>query len=90
MLKDAPIEISDTVYGRYEAQKKRDVKTVYQKMYAEERESLKQELVEIDNVEAGDRQPPPTNITPVQLIFSRHYMLLFALIPHVYIELWRH
>ena len=59
-----PNQIGDTPYGRYKAQKKRDVKTVYQKMTAEERESLKQELVEIDNAEAGDGQPPPTNITP--------------------------
>ena len=36
-LRDALIEIGDTVYGQYEAQKKRDVKTAYQKMSAKGR-----------------------------------------------------
>ena len=60
-----PIEIDDTAYGQYEAQKKRDFKTAYQKMSAEKRESLKQALAEIDKAAAGDGQSPPTNITPV-------------------------
>ena len=47
-LRDAPIEIGDTAYGRYKAQKKGDVKTAYQTMSTEEKESLKRELAEID------------------------------------------
>ena len=39
VLRDALIEIGDTVYGQYEAQKKRDVKTAYQKISAKEKES---------------------------------------------------
>ena len=66
-LPDAPIEIGDTAYGQYKAQKKRDVKTAYQKMFAEERESLKLELAEIDEAATGDGQSPPTNITPVHI-----------------------
>jgi hypothetical protein len=38
-LRDTLIEIGDTVYGQYEAQKKRDVKTAYQKISAKEKES---------------------------------------------------
>ena len=55
-LRDALIEIGDTVYGQYEAQKKRDVKTAYQKMSAKERESLNRELAGINEAAAGDGQ----------------------------------
>ena len=55
-LRDAPIEIGDTAYGQYEVQKKRDVKTAYQKMSAKERESLNRELAGINEAAAGDGQ----------------------------------
>ena len=40
-LRIAAIEMGDTAYGRFEAQKKRDVEIVYQKMSAKEKESFK-------------------------------------------------
>ena len=57
-LRDAPIEIGDTMYEKYKAQKKRDVRTAYQKMSTKERESLKWELAEINEATTGDEQPP--------------------------------
>ena len=53
-LRIAPIEMGDTVYGRFEAQKKRDVEIVYQKMSAEEKESFKRKMADIDETGAGD------------------------------------
>ena len=39
-LRIAPIEMGNTAYGRFEARKKKDVEIGYQKMSAEEKESL--------------------------------------------------
>jgi hypothetical protein len=39
-MRDAPIAMCDTAYGRFEEQKKRDVEQVYQKMTAAERRCL--------------------------------------------------
>jgi hypothetical protein len=64
-LRIAPIEMGDTAYGRFEAQKKRDVEIAYQKMSAEEKESFKQKMAEIDEMGAGDRQSPPPSPAPV-------------------------
>ena len=64
-LRIAPIEMGDTAYGRFEAQKKRDVEIAYQKMSAEEKESFKRKMAEIDETGAGDRQSPPPSPTPV-------------------------
>jgi len=38
----------------FEAQKKRDMEITYQKMSAEEKESFKQKMAEIDEMGAGD------------------------------------
>ncbi len=40
-LRDAPITMCDTAYGRFEEQKKRDVEQAYQKMTATEKEVFK-------------------------------------------------
>jgi hypothetical protein len=64
-LRIVPIEMGDTAYGRFEAQKKRDVEITYQKMSAEEKESFKQKMAEIDNTGTGYRQSPPPSPTPV-------------------------
>jgi hypothetical protein len=64
--RNAPIEMGDTAYGRYEAQQKRDAKRAYQKMSRAEKESFRQKkMVEIDEADAGDGQSPPTSPTPV-------------------------
>ena len=65
VLRIAPIEMGDTAYGRFEARKKRDVEIAYQKMSAEEKESFKRKMAEIDETGAGDRQSPPPSPTPV-------------------------
>ncbi len=44
----APIEMGDTAYGHFKVQMKRDVEIVYQKMSAEEKESFKRKMAEID------------------------------------------
>ena len=65
-LRDAPIEMCDTAYGRFEEQKKRDVERAYQKMSAAEKEIFKKKMAEIDEADAGvnEESPPPTP-TPV-------------------------
>ena len=37
-LRDGPIAIYDTAYGRFEEQKKRDIERAYQKMTAAEKD----------------------------------------------------
>ena len=43
-LRDGPIAICNTAYGRFEEQKKRDVEQAYQKMTAPEKEVFKQKF----------------------------------------------
>jgi hypothetical protein len=63
-LINAPINISNTVYGWFEEQKKRDVERGYRKMSAEEKETLKQRMADIDKVGIGDGETPPPSPTP--------------------------
>jgi hypothetical protein len=64
-LRNAPIKMADTSYGRFLATQKRDAERAYQRMDAEEREAFLQRLTEIDADNAKDRQSPPPNPTPV-------------------------
>jgi hypothetical protein len=64
-LRNAPIEMSNTAYGRFEEQKKSDVERAYQKMTPAEKDSLWLKLAEIDKVGADDRQTSPSSPTPV-------------------------
>ena len=65
-LRDAPIEMYDTAYGRFEEQKKRDVERSYQKMSAAEKDIFKKKMAEIDEADAGvDEESPPPTPTPV-------------------------
>ena len=52
-LRDAPIAMCDTAYGRFEEQKKRDFERAYQKMSAAEKEIFKKNMAEIDEADAG-------------------------------------
>ena len=68
VLKNAPIKMADTLYGRFLAtQNKRDAKRAYQHQHmdAEEREAFLRKLTEIDANDAEDGQSPPSNPTPV-------------------------
>ena len=64
-LRDGPIAICDTAYGRFEEQKKRDVERAYQKMTAAENEVFKQKMAEYDKADADDGETPPPTPTPV-------------------------
>ena len=64
-LRDGPIAICDTAYGRFEEQKKRDVERAYQKMTATEKEVFRQKMAEIDEADADDREAIPPTPTPV-------------------------
>ena len=63
-LRNAPIEMADTSYGRFLATQKRDAERAYQHMDAEEREAFLRKLTEIDADDAKDGQSPPSNPTP--------------------------
>ncbi len=64
-LRDGPIAICDTAYGRFEEQKKRDVERAYQKMTAAEKEVFKKKMAEYDEADADDGETPPPIPTPV-------------------------
>ena len=65
-LRNAPIEMYDTAYGRFEEQKKRDVERAYQKMLAAEKEIFKKKMAEINEADAGcGKESPPPTPTPV-------------------------
>jgi hypothetical protein len=64
-LRKAPIELSDTAYERFKEQKKRDVERAYAKMSAEEKETLKRRMAEIDEAAVGDEEITPPSLTPV-------------------------
>ncbi len=64
-LRNVPIEMGDTAYGRFEAGQKRDAERAYQKMTLVEKESFRRKMAEIDEADADDGQSPPSNPTPV-------------------------
>jgi hypothetical protein len=53
-LRNVPIEMADTLYGRFLATQKRDTERAYQHMDAEERETFLQKLTEIGADDAED------------------------------------
>ncbi len=53
-LKNAPIKMGNTAYGRYEAKKKKDIKQAYKKMTAEEKSDLMRKLKELDAEDANE------------------------------------
>jgi hypothetical protein len=64
-LKNAPIEMADTSYGRFLATQKRDTEKAFQHMSPAEREAFLRRLTEIDADDAEDGQSPPSNPTSV-------------------------
>ena len=63
--RNAPIEIGDTAYGRFEAGQKRDAKRAYRKMTLAEKESFRRKMAEIDKADVADGQSPPFDSTPI-------------------------
>jgi hypothetical protein len=63
-LTNVPIEMADTLYGRFLAAQKRDAKRAFQHMSPAERKAFLWRLMEIDAADAKDGQSPPTNPTP--------------------------
>jgi hypothetical protein len=64
-LRNVPIKMTDTSYGRFLATQKRGAERACQRMDAEEREAFLRRLTEIDADNAEDGQSPPSNPTPV-------------------------
>jgi hypothetical protein len=64
-LRDGPIVICDTMYGRFEEQKKSEMERAYQKMTAAEKEVFKQKMAEYDEADADDGETPPSTPTPI-------------------------
>ena len=64
-LKNTPIEMAVTLYGRFLATQKRDAERAYQHMNAEERVAFLRRLTEINAADAEDGQSTPPNPTPV-------------------------
>jgi hypothetical protein len=64
-LRNSPIKLSNTAYRRFEEQNKRVVGRTYAKMSAEEKETLKRRMAEIDEAGAGDEKSTPPSLTPV-------------------------
>jgi hypothetical protein len=62
-LKNAPIKMGDTAYGRHEAQMKRDTKTASKKMSVAKREVFLREINE--DTDKEDKPFPPNNIEAV-------------------------
>ncbi len=64
-LRNAPIEMADTSYGRFLATQKRNAERAFQHMSPVEREAFLQRLTEIDADDAEDGRSLPSNPTPV-------------------------
>ncbi len=65
VLRDVPIAMHCTVYGRFEERKKRNVKQAYKKMSAVEKKVFKQKMEEIDEADASNGETLPPTPTPV-------------------------
>ncbi len=65
-LKNVPIKMGHTRYGRFEAEKKKkDIKWGYKKMTAEKKNDLMQKLAELDMKGANDNESAPPSPTPM-------------------------
>ena len=56
-LRNAPIEMADTLYGWFLAMQNRDAERAYQHMDAEEREAFLRKLTEVNAEDAEDPTP---------------------------------
>jgi hypothetical protein len=65
LVRNAPIKMADTSYGRFLVQQKRDAEWAYQKMSDEEKIDLKRKMAEIDVAGANDMQSATSSLTLV-------------------------
>ena len=79
-LRNAPIEMAHTLYGRFLATQKRDAERAYQHMDAKEREAFLRKLSEIDADDAENGRSTPTNPTPNLIVSKYSFMLHIATI----------
>ena len=64
-LKNAPIKMVDTSYGRYKAEQKRNVVRACRKMTPMEREDLCQVIDKMDASTIAATKNKPTHFTPI-------------------------
>ncbi len=64
-LKNASIEIANTLHRRFLVTQRRDAERAFQHMDAAEREAFLRRLPEIDAADAEDGQSPPPNPTSI-------------------------
>jgi len=64
VLRNAPIEMADTSYGRFLAEQKWDAEQAYQKLSDEEKIDFKWKMAEIDVAGANDMQSATSSLTP--------------------------
>ncbi len=64
-LKYAAMEMGNTTYGRFETKKKKDIKQVYKKMTAEEKNDLMRKLAKLNPEGANGNESAPPSLTPV-------------------------
>jgi hypothetical protein len=57
--------MGNTTYGRYETEKKKDIKRAYKKMTAKEKSDLMRKLEVLDAEDANDDECAPPSPTPV-------------------------
>jgi hypothetical protein len=63
--KNGPIKMRNTVYRRYEAEKKKDIEQAYKKMTAKEKSDLMRKLAEFDAEDTNYDECAPPNLTHV-------------------------
>jgi hypothetical protein len=64
-LKYAPIKMGDTMNGRFEAEKKKDIEQAYKKMTAKENNDLMQKVAKLEAEDINDNESASPSPTPV-------------------------
>jgi hypothetical protein len=64
-LRNVPIKMADTLYGRFLVQQKRNMEWNYQKMSTKEKNDYKQKMAKINKGGVDEGQFPPPRLTPI-------------------------
>jgi hypothetical protein len=86
-LRNAPIKLIEIAYEWFEEQKKRDIERVYPKMSAEEKETVKRRMAEINKVGTSDKESTPPSLTPMWIrsrVASCHLWYHFCAFQSIY------